>query len=115
VRVLPSPIEQVVGELNVDRFPCDFTQDEVFYQHYGRAEPRSDRISLQVHYETRTTKKILPIQIEIEVLMAPHNLIKDFNDLGRVLRLLFSRIRNHKFVKNFIFEYFSFLNATDNY
>ncbi|CBY08706.1 unnamed protein product [Oikopleura dioica] len=74
VRVLPSPIEQVVGELNVDRFPCDFTQDEVFYQHYGRAEPRSDRISLQVHYETRTTKKILPIQIEIEVLMAPHNL-----------------------------------------
>jgi hypothetical protein len=89
VRVLPSPIEQVVGELNVDRFPCDFTQDEVFYQHYGRAEPRSDRISLQIHYETRTTKKILPIQIEIEVLMAPHNLIKDFNDLGRVLRLLF--------------------------
>lgn len=110
VRVLPSPIEQVVGELNVDRFPCDFTQDEVFYQHYGRAEPRSDRISLQVHYETRTKKKILPIQIEIEVLMAPHNLIKDFNDL-EVTRLAGESKAIDSSILKFDFDFGSYVSS----
>ena len=47
VRVLQSPIEQQIGELNVDRFPCDFTDYELIYQHFGRSQPREDRISMQ--------------------------------------------------------------------
>ena len=45
--MLQSPIEQQIGELNVDRFPCDFTDYELIYQHFGRSQPREDRISMQ--------------------------------------------------------------------
>ena len=42
VRVLQSPIEQTVGELNVDRFPCDFIENEIVYQHFGRSTPKGN-------------------------------------------------------------------------
>ena len=75
VRVLQSPIEQTVGELNVDRFSCDFTENEVIYQHFGRANPKVDRISLQIIYDTSTEKLVLPIQLEVQVLPEKYNVI----------------------------------------
>lgn len=75
VRVLFSPTEQTAGELNVDRFPCDFTEEELVYQHFGRGTPASDRISLLVLYDTPTEKKVLPIQLEIEVIMPPYEIV----------------------------------------
>ena len=59
----------------MDRFPCDFTEEEVVYQHFGRSTPKIDRISLQIIYDTTTEKKVLPIQLEVEVLLEKYNIV----------------------------------------
>ena len=45
------------------------------YQHFGRSTPKIDRISLQIIYDTTTEKKVLPIQLEIEVLLEKYNIV----------------------------------------
>ncbi|XP_063314539.1 FRAS1-related extracellular matrix protein 3 [Pelobates fuscus] len=63
-----DPLSQRPGSLTPKRFPCDFGPGEVKYTHMGSRSPSSDRVRLQLKYDSPTDTFIVPFVLEVEVI-----------------------------------------------
>ncbi|KAM4807701.1 FRAS1-related extracellular matrix protein 3 [Rhinophrynus dorsalis] len=63
-----DPLSQRPGSLTPKRFSCDFGPGEVQYTHLGSRSPSSDRVRLQMKYDSPTETLIVPFVLEVEVI-----------------------------------------------
>ncbi|XP_053316906.1 FRAS1-related extracellular matrix protein 3 [Spea bombifrons] len=63
-----DPLSQRPGFLTPKRFPCDFGSGEVKYTHLGSRSPSSDKVRLQLRYDSPTDTLIVPFVLEVEVI-----------------------------------------------
>ncbi|XP_078259348.1 FRAS1-related extracellular matrix protein 2-like [Rhinoraja longicauda] len=63
-----DPLSQRPGQLSPRRFPCEFGSEEVRYSHYGSRSPSSDRVRLQLRYDTHTDTLVVPFTLQVEVV-----------------------------------------------
>eukprot|EP00079_Xenopus_tropicalis_P012743 XP_002940127.2 PREDICTED: FRAS1-related extracellular matrix protein 3 [Xenopus tropicalis] len=63
-----DPLSQRPGFLTPKRFPCDFGAGEVEYTHLGARSPASDRVRMQLKYDSPTHTWIVPFVIEVELI-----------------------------------------------
>ncbi|KAM8940061.1 FRAS1-related extracellular matrix protein 3 [Pelodytes ibericus] len=62
-----DPLSQRPGILTPKRFPCDFGPGEIKYTHMGSRSPSSDKVRLQLRYDSPTDTLIVPFVLEVEV------------------------------------------------
>ncbi|KAL8607296.1 hypothetical protein ACOMHN_047627 [Nucella lapillus] len=62
-----DPLTQRPGRLMPTTFPCDFAPEEVIYSHFGSRNPPSDRINLQIRYDSLSETLLIPLTIQVEV------------------------------------------------
>nr|XP_054756056.1 extracellular matrix protein 3 [Lytechinus pictus] len=70
IKVLPrqsDPLSQIPGRLVPPSFPCDFSPGEVKYVHFGSRKPQTDKVKLQLRYDTATDVYIIPFTIDVRV------------------------------------------------
>lgn len=70
IKVLPKqsePLSQIPGRLVPSNFPCDFGPGEVKYVHFGSRKPQTDKVTLQLRYDTNTDTFIIPFTIDVRV------------------------------------------------
>ncbi|XP_077380250.1 FRAS1-related extracellular matrix protein 3 [Festucalex cinctus] len=63
-----DPLAQRPGTLTPKRFPCSFAPDEVKYTHFGSRSPSTDRVKLQLRYDSHTETVVIPFMLEVEVV-----------------------------------------------
>uniref|UniRef100_A0A8C5P888 FRAS1 related extracellular matrix 3 n=1 Tax=Leptobrachium leishanense TaxID=445787 RepID=A0A8C5P888_9ANUR len=63
-----DPLSQRPGFLTPARFTCDFGPGEVKYTHMGSRSPSTDRVRLQLKYDSPTDTLIVPFVLEVEVI-----------------------------------------------
>ncbi|XP_077427082.1 FRAS1-related extracellular matrix protein 3 [Vanacampus margaritifer] len=63
-----DPLAQRPGTLTPKRFPCSFAPDEVKYTHFGSRSPSTDRVKLQLRYDSHTDTVVIPFMLEVEVV-----------------------------------------------
>ena len=63
-----DPLAQTPGTLSPKKFPCEFGTDEVKYIHFGARSPSTDRVKLQLRYDSQTETVIIPFMLEVEVV-----------------------------------------------
>ncbi|XP_062910438.1 FRAS1-related extracellular matrix protein 2-like [Mobula hypostoma] len=70
-----DPLSQRPGQLTPKKFPCDFGSDEVRYSHFGSRSPSTDRVKLQLRYDTQTDTLVVPFMLEVEVVFTQLEII----------------------------------------
>ncbi|XP_019717290.1 FRAS1-related extracellular matrix protein 2-like [Hippocampus comes] len=55
-----DPLAQRPGTLTPKKFPCSFAPDEVKYTHLGSRSPSTDRVKLQLRYDSQTDTVVIP-------------------------------------------------------
>ncbi|XP_069747817.1 FRAS1-related extracellular matrix protein 2-like isoform X2 [Narcine bancroftii] len=70
-----DPLSQRPGQLIPKKFPCDFGGDEVRYSHFGSRSPSTDRVKLQLRYDTPTDTLVIPFMLEVEVVFTQLEII----------------------------------------
>ncbi|XP_052422928.1 FRAS1-related extracellular matrix protein 2a isoform X2 [Carassius gibelio] len=63
-----DPLSQRPGHVSPKKFPCEFGPNDVRYSHLGSRSPASDRVKLQLRYDTQTETIIIPFMLEVEVV-----------------------------------------------
>ncbi|KAM4706610.1 FRAS1-related extracellular matrix protein 3 [Discoglossus pictus] len=63
-----DPLSQRPGSLSPKRFPCDFGPGDVKYTHMGSRSPATDRVRMQLRYDSPTDTLIMPFVLEVEVV-----------------------------------------------
>uniref|UniRef100_A0A8C2JSQ5 FRAS1 related extracellular matrix 2a n=1 Tax=Cyprinus carpio TaxID=7962 RepID=A0A8C2JSQ5_CYPCA len=63
-----DPLSQRPGHVSPKKFPCEFGPNDVRYSHFGSRSPASDRVKLQLRYDTQTETIIIPFMLEVEVV-----------------------------------------------
>ncbi len=63
-----DPLSQKPGHVSPKKFPCEFGPNDVRYSHFGSRSPASDRVKLQLRYDTQTETIIIPFMLEVEVV-----------------------------------------------
>ncbi|KAF6724623.1 FRAS1-related extracellular matrix protein 2 [Oryzias melastigma] len=63
-----DPFGQKPGILTPKKFPCSFGANEVKYTHFGSRSPSTDRVKLQLRYDSQTDTVIIPFMLEVEVV-----------------------------------------------
>ncbi|GCB66619.1 hypothetical protein scyTo_0013597 [Scyliorhinus torazame] len=63
-----DPLSQRPGMLSPKKFPCDFGPEDVKYTHFGSRSPGTDRVRLQLRYDSQSGTTILPFVLEVEVV-----------------------------------------------
>ncbi|XP_029458608.1 FRAS1-related extracellular matrix protein 2 [Rhinatrema bivittatum] len=61
-------LSQRPGRLTPNKFPCDFGPSEVKYSHSGSRSPSTDRVNLQLRYDTHSNTIIIPFTMDVEVM-----------------------------------------------
>ncbi|KAG7259841.1 hypothetical protein CRUP_029067 [Coryphaenoides rupestris] len=56
------------GHLAPKKFPCEFGPRDVRYSHFGSRSPATDRVRLQLRYDTPTDTVIIPFMMEVRVV-----------------------------------------------
>uniref|UniRef100_A0A672PEX0 FRAS1-related extracellular matrix protein 2-like n=1 Tax=Sinocyclocheilus grahami TaxID=75366 RepID=A0A672PEX0_SINGR len=63
-----DPLSQRPGHVSPKKFSCEFGPNDVRYSHFGSRSPLSDRVKLQLRYDTQTETIIIPFMLEVEVV-----------------------------------------------
>uniref|UniRef100_A0A8C7ZI10 Fras1 related extracellular matrix 3 n=1 Tax=Oryzias sinensis TaxID=183150 RepID=A0A8C7ZI10_9TELE len=63
-----DPFGQKPGILTPKKFSCSFGANEVKYTHFGSRSPSTDRVKLQLRYDSHTDTVIIPFMLEVEVV-----------------------------------------------
>ncbi|XP_076467569.1 extracellular matrix protein 3-like [Babylonia areolata] len=62
-----DPLAQRPGRLMPTTFPCEFAPEEVIYSHFGARNPPTDRINLQIRYDSLSETLLIPLTLFVEV------------------------------------------------
>ncbi|KAJ7997493.1 hypothetical protein DPEC_G00229600 [Dallia pectoralis] len=62
-----DPRSRRPGRLSPEKFPCEFGPNEVTYSHFGSRRSSTDRVRLQLRYDTHTDTVLIPFMMEVDV------------------------------------------------
>eukprot|EP00118_Oscarella_pearsei_P004303 m.18164 g.18164 ORF g.18164 m.18164 type:complete len:3072 (+) comp27610_c0_seq1:382-9597(+) len=81
IRILGSPLEQNIGFVTKDRFPCDYAANTIQYIHLGSLTRRSDKISAQAIIDGASETIAIPFTIAINVAFVQLEIVTDIRPL----------------------------------
>ncbi|KAI4893101.1 hypothetical protein NFI96_026772 [Prochilodus magdalenae] len=70
-----EPLAQRYGTLSPKKFPCSFRKGEVEYVHFGSRIGGTDRVRLQLRYDTQTDTLVLPLTLRVLVIPNAEKLV----------------------------------------
>ncbi|KAG8453958.1 hypothetical protein GDO86_000546, partial [Hymenochirus boettgeri] len=70
-----DPLSLLPGSLSPTRFPCEFGPGQVQYSHLGSRSPSTDRVKMQLKYDSPTASWVVPFVLEVEVTYRQMDLV----------------------------------------
>ena len=82
VRILRNnPLEQTIGFMTPDRFPCDFAPNTVQYIHLGSLDVDADRVSAQAVINSATETIVIPFVMIVDVAFVQLEIVTNIRPL----------------------------------